>query len=232
MLAPLRLCMGFEKYTSNPVFMTNLVCIVVFAIAFPSYFAVISGEDGDSGASATSTPGDWFVGFNETQETFSERINMEDGEQYVSSFMGNPDTSVEIAWIEATFRCNDDDDSLDGPYRDSIEVESDTSMVSGEQQEQSDQTDCGGNNGGPITMRWDVVANYSGEEYLAVQESMDDIRAQWDDGDEHRGEWQAIIDMDVAAEPIVGQDSDEGVEVTWTITYFVVEFEAFSDIME
>ena len=232
MSAPLRLCMGFEKYTSNPVFMTNLVCIVVFAIAFPSYFAVISGEDGDSGASATSTPGDWFVGFNETQETFSETINMGDGAQEVSSFMGNPDTSVEIAWIEATFSCDDTDD-VAGPFRDSISVQSDTSMVSGEQEEQSDETNCGGQGGGPITMRWDVVANYSGEEYIAVQESMDDIRAQWDDGDEHRGEWQAIIDMDVGSAPFPApQDTDEDVEVTWTITYFVVEFEAFSAIME
>ena len=232
MSAPLRPCMGFEKYTSNPVFMTNFVCIIVFAIAFPSYFAVISGEEGDSGASATSTPGDWFVGFNETQETFSETINMGDSEQYVSSFVGNPDTSVEIAWIEATFRCNDDDDLASGPYRDSMSVQSDTSMVSGEQEEQSDETNCGGQGGGPITMRWDVVANYSGEEYIAVQESMDDIRAQWDDGDEHRGEWQAIITMDVGSQPLPPQDNDEDVEVTWTITYFVVEFEAFSDIME
>jgi len=219
--------MGFEEYTSNPVFMTNLVCIVVFAIAFPSYFAIMADDDGSAGKGASSTPGNWIVSFNETQEQISESVNMGDNSQHESFFMGNLDTSVEIASVEATFSCNDNDDGPgQGNARDSIMVDSDTSGVSGIQEEQSGESNCGGQGGGGVVFFWEIVSNYSGSDYIVEGKSMDEIRTEWDDGDESRGEWKAIVNMDVASgvNPLF-QDNDEDVDITWTITYFVVEFE-------
>ncbi len=219
--------MGFEEYTSNPVFMTNLVCIVVFAIAFPSYFAIMADDDGSAGKGASSTPGNWIVSFNETQEQISESVNMGDNSQHESFFMGNLDTSVEIASVEAAFSCNDNDDGPgQGNARDSIMVDSDTSGVSGIQEEQSGESNCGGQGGGGVVFFWEIVSNYSGSDYIVEGKSMDEIRTEWDDGDESRGEWKAIVNMDVASgvNPLF-QDNDEDVDITWTITYFVVEFE-------
>ncbi len=224
---PCRHSMGFEEYTSNPVFMTNLVCIIVFAIAFPGYFAIMADDEGSAGAGASSTPGDWIVSFNQTQETFEESVNMGDNSQHDSIFMGNFDTSVEIASIEATFICDDNDDGPgQGNARDSIMVDSDTSGVSGTQEEQSGESNCGGQGGGGVVFFWEIVSNYTGSGYIAEGKSMDDIRAEWDDGDESRGEWKATVNMDVASgvNPLF-QDGDEDVDITWTITYFVVEFE-------
>ena len=223
---PCRHSMGFEEYTSNPVFMTNLVCIIVFAIAFPGYFAIMAGDEGSAGAGASSTPGDWIVSFNETQETFEESVNLGDNSQHDSIFMGNFDTSVEIASVEATFICDDNDDGPgQGNARDSIMVDSDTSGVSGTQEEQSGESNCGGQGGGGVVFFWEIVSNYTGSGYIAEGKSMDDIRAEWDDGDESRGEWKATVNMDVASGVLPPQDNDEDVDITWTITYFVVEFE-------
>ena len=208
--------------------MPNLVCLLVFALAFPGYFAIMADDEGSAGAGASSTPGDWIVSFNQTQESIEETVNMEDDSQYESIFMGNFDTSVEIASVEATFICDDNDDGGQGNARDSIMVDSDTSGVSGTQEEQSGESNCGGQGGGGVVFFWDIVSNYTGLDYIVEGKSMDDIRAEWDDGDESRGEWKATVNMDVASGVAVGpifQDNDEDVDITWTITYFVVEFE-------
>ncbi len=226
--------MGFEEYTSNPVFMTNLVCIVVFAIAFPSYFAIMADDDGSAGKGASSTPGNWIVSFNQTVEEFTEDVTLTEGESYSSQLDVNiPSGLVEanVAYISASISCNDNDDPGPG-FTDRVTAQSDLSGVSGDFQEQSDDQGCNGND--VISMSWDVVANYSGESYEANDVSMDDIRQRWTDEGAGRGNWIIDITMDINSPPAIGGaiDNNEDVSITWTLVTFEVEIEPFNAMEE
>jgi hypothetical protein len=216
--------MDFEDLVNTSRKRTMLMWSVIFMIAFPSYFAVMpSLIDEKMIGGSNGINGEWIVSFEETTEVLSETINLADEESYDSFF--DISSEINIGYIELSVRCMDNDDPGPG-FSDSVDGTSELSDVEGDFEDQTDQGTCAGGGGSGFTMRWDVTANYSGENVSQKDMTEQEIRESWTDGGFGRGTWSATITADISAPPapVIGEivDSDEDFEIEWTMVSYVL----------
>ena len=217
--------MDLQKYTSNPLFMTNTVFIVIFMLVFPAYFAY-TADGGDSELSdPLSKSGSWMVSFAETETEYSEDLILGDGDSEDTLYLVEVEEFHNIAKVEISLACQDNDDPGPG-FNDRVSASTDLSSITGMPDDQSDESACGGGGGGAtISFLWNFVDNYEGLEYVAEDLSMNDIRAQWSDNGSGRGDWSTTVGMEINAFPVVGGavDDSEEVTITWKVTTFELE---------
>ncbi|MDC0055758.1 hypothetical protein OAJ94_01750 [Deltaproteobacteria bacterium] len=219
--------MDFQKYTSNPLFMTNAAFIVVFMLVFPGYFAYTAGGDGSKLVDPLSESGSWMVSFAESETEYSEDMILGDGDSEETLYLVEVEEFHNIAKVEISLACQDNDDPGPG-FTDRVSASTDLSSITGMPDDQSDQSACGGGGGGgggvAINFVWNFVDNYDGLEYVAEDLSMNDIRAQWSDNGSGRGDWSTTVEMEINSPgpgPIGGAvDDSEEVTITWKITTF------------
>jgi hypothetical protein len=224
--------MDFQKYTSNPLFMTNAAFIVVFMLVFPGYFAYTAGEDDSNLVDPLSKSGSWMVSFTETETEFSEDMTLGDGDSQETLYSVEAEEFQNIAKVEISLSCQDNDDPGPG-FNDDVSASTDLSSITGMPDDQSEQSACGGGGGGgaAISLVWNFVDNYDGLEYMVENISMNDIRAQWSDNGSGRGNWSTTVEMDINAPPVFGGavDDSEDVTITWKITTFELEIAPHSE---
>lgn len=224
--------MDFQKYTSNPLFMTNAAFIVVFMLVFPGYFAYTAGEDDSNLVDPLSKSGSWMVSFTETETEFSEDMTLGDGDSQETLYSVEAEEFQNIAKVEISLSCQDNDDPGPG-FNDDVSASTDLSSITGMPDDQSEQSACGGGGGGgaTISLVWNFVDNYDGLEYMGENISMNDIRAQWSDNGSGRGNWSATVGMEINAFPVFGGavDDSEDVTITWKITTFELEIAPHSE---
>ena len=197
---------------------------VIFMIAFPSYFAVMpSLIDSEMVGGTNGIKGEWMISFEETTETLSETINLADEEAYDTFF--DIVSEINIGYVELTVTCMDNDDPGPG-FNDGMDVVTDLSGVEGDFEEQNEQGSCNGGGNSGVNIRWDVTANYTGDNITQSETTEQEIRNQWTDNGFGRGTWSATITADISSPPapIVGDivDSDEDYDITWTVVSYTV----------
>ena len=223
--------MDFQKYTSNPLFMTNAAFIVVFMLVFPGYFAYTAGGDDSELVDPLSKSGSWMVSFTETETEFSEDMTLGDGDSQENLYFVEAEEFHNIAKVEISLSCQDNDDPVPG-FNDRVSASTDLSSITGMPDDQSDESACSGGGGGAaINFIWNFVDNYDGLEYMVENISMNDIRAQWSDNGSGRGNWSATVGMEINAFPVVGGavDNSEDVTITWKVTTFELEIASHSE---
>ena len=217
--------MDLQKYTSNPLFMTNTVFIVIFMLVFPAYFAYTADGDDSELSDPLSKSGSWMVSFAETETEYSEDLILGDGDSEDTLYLVEVEEFHNIAKVEISLACQDNDDPGPG-FNDRVSASTDLSSITGMPDDQSDESACGGGGGGAtISFLWNFVDNYEGLEYVAEDLSMNDIRAQWSDNGSGRGDWSTTVGMEINAFPVVGGavDDSEEVTITWKVTTFELE---------
>jgi hypothetical protein len=217
--------MDLQKYTSNPLFMTNTVFIVIFMLVFPAYFAYTADGDDSELSDPLSKSGSWMVSFTETETEYSEDLILGDGDSEDTLYLVEVEEFHNIAKVEISLACQDNDDPGPG-FNDRVSASTDLSSITGMPDDQSDESACGGGGGGAtISFLWNFVDNYEGLEYVAEDLSMNDIRAQWSDNGSGRGDWSTTVGMEINAFPVVGGavDDSEEVTITWKVTTFELE---------
>lgn len=224
--------MDFEDLVNTSRKRTMLMWSVIFMIAFPSYFAVMpSLIDSEMVGGTNGIKGEWMISFEETTETLSETINLADDESYDTFF--DIVSEINIGYVELTVACMDNDDPGPG-FTDGMEVVTDLSGVGGEFEEQNEQGSCNGGGNSGVNIRWDVTANYTGDNITQSETTEQEIRNQWTDNGFGRGTWSATITADISSPPapIVGDivDSDEDYEITWTVVSYIVTIEPVIEI--
>jgi len=226
--------MDFQKYTSNPLFMTNAAFIVVFMLVFPGYFAYTADGDDSELVDPLSKSGSWMVSFAETETEYSEDMTLGDGDSEETLYLVEVGEFHNIAKVEISLACQDNDDPGPG-FTDRVSASTDLSSITGMPDDQSDQSACGGGGGGgaAINFVWNFVDNYDGLEYVVEGLSMNDIRAQWSDNGSGRGDWSTTVEMEINSPgpgPIGGAvDDSEDVTITWKVTTFELEIMAHGE---
>lgn len=216
--------MDFEDLVNTSRKRTMMMWSVIFMIAFPSYFAVMpSLIDSEMVGGTNGIKGEWMISFEETTETLSETINLADEEAYDTFF--DIVSEINIGYVELTVTCMDNDDPGPG-FNDGMDVVTDLSGVEGDFEEQNEQGSCNGGGNSGVNIRWDVTANYTGDNITQSETTEQEIRNQWTDNGFGRGTWSATITADISSPPapIVGDivDSDEDYDITWTVVSYTV----------
>ena len=216
--------MDFEDLVNTSRKRTMLMWSVIFMIAFPSYFAVMpSLIDSEMAGGTNGIKGEWMISFEETTETLSETINLADEEAYDTFF--DIVSEINIGYVELTVTCMDNDDPGPG-FNDGMDVVTDLSGVEGNFEEQNEEGTCNGGGNSGVNIRWDVTANYTGDNITQSETTEQEIRNQWTDNGFGRGTWSATITADISSPPapIVGDivDSDEDYDITWTVVSYIV----------
>ncbi|MBK64380.1 MAG: hypothetical protein CMB47_02515 [Euryarchaeota archaeon] len=216
--------MDFEDLVNTSRKRTMLMWSVVFMIAFPSYFAVMpSLIDSEMVGGTNGIKGEWMISFEETTETLSETINLADEEAYDTFF--DIVSEINIGYVELTVTCMDNDDPGPG-FTDGMDVVTGLSGVEGDFEEQNEQGSCNGGGNSGVNIRWDVTANYTGDNITQSETTEQEIRNLWTDNGFGRGTWSATITADISSPPapIVGDivDSDEDYDITWTVVSYIV----------
>ena len=216
--------MDFEDLVNTSRKRTMMMWSVIFMIAFPSYFAVMpSLIDSEMAGGTNGIKGEWMISFEETTETLSETINLADDEAYDTFF--DIVSEINIGYVELTVTCMDNDDPGPG-FNDGMDVVTDLSGVEGDFEEQNEQGSCNGGGNAGVNIRWDVTANYTGDNITQSETTEQEIRNQWTDNGFGRGTWSATITADISSPPapIVGDivDSDEDYDITWTVVSYTV----------
>jgi len=216
--------MDFEDLVNTSRKRTMLMWSVIFMIAFPSYFAVMpSLIDSEMVGGTNGVKGEWMVSFEETTETLSETINLADEEAYDTFF--DIVSEINIGYVELTVTCTDNDDPGPG-FTDGMDLVTDLSGVEGNFEERNEQGSCNGGGNSGVNIRWDVTANYTGDNITQSETTEQEIRNQWTDNGFGRGTWSGTITADISSPPapIVGDivDSDEDYDITWTVVSYVV----------
>ncbi len=216
--------MDFEDLVNTSRKRTMMMWSVIFMIAFPSYFAVMpSLIDSEMAGGTNGIKGEWMISFEETTETLSETINLADEEAYDTFF--DIVSEINIGYVELTVTCMDNDDPGPG-FNDGMDVVTDLSGVEGDFEEQNEQGSCNGGGNAGVNIRWDVTANYTGDNITQSETTEQEIRNQWTDNGFGRGTWSATITADISSPPapIVGDivDSDEDYDITWTVVSYTV----------
>ena len=226
--------MDFQKYTTNPLFMTNAAFIVAFMLIFPGYFAYTADGDDSELVDPLSKSGSWMVSFAETETEYSEDMTLGDGDSEETLYLVEVGEFHNIAKVEISLACQDNDDPGPG-FTDRVSASTDLSSITGMPDDQSDQSACGGGGGGgaAINFVWNFVDNYDGLEYVVEGLSMNDIRAQWSDNGSGRGDWSTTVEMEINSPgpgPIGGAvDDSEDVTITWKVTTFELEIMAHGE---
>jgi|TARA_B110000263_G_scaffold20604_1_gene16231 hypothetical protein len=222
--------MDFQDLVDTPQKVKTLAGTLVFLVAFPIYFeALPSLIDGDSsGGGSSGLSGSLLVSFEESTTSLSESVSLNDGESHDSFFDVIVETELSIGFVELQVSCFDNDDPGPG-FTDSVDGISDLSDVEGID-DQSADGDCSGGGNGGFTIRWDVTADYTGDEFTEEEMDENEIREMWNDGENGRGVWIATITATIEAAPIAGGliDSDEDFEITWTVVFYELIIEAAS----
>ena len=222
--------MDFQDLVDTPQKVKTLAGTLVFLVAFPIYFeALPSLIDGDSsGGGSSGLSGSLLVSFEESTTSLSESVSLNDGESHDSFFDVIVETELSIGFVELQVSCFDNDDPGPG-FTDSVDGVSDLSDVKGID-DQSADGDCSGGGNGGFTIRWDVTADYTGDEFTEEEMDENEIREMWNDGENGRGVWIATITATIEAAPIAGGliDSDEDFEITWTVVFYELIIEAAS----
>ena len=222
--------MDFQDLVDTPQKVKTLAGTLVFLVAFPIYFeALPSLIDGDSsGGGSSGLSGSLLVSFEESTTSLSESVSLNDGESHDSFFDVIVETELSIGFVELQVSCFDNDDPGPG-FTDSVDGVSDLSDVEGID-DQSADGDCSGGGNGGFTIRWDVTADYTGDEFTEEEMDENEIREMWNDGENGRGVWIATITATIEAAPIAGGliDSDEDFEITWTVVFYELIIEAAS----
>lgn len=216
--------MDFEDLVNTSRKRTMMMWSVIFMIAFPSYFAVMpSLIDSEMAGGTNGIKGEWMISFEETTETLSETINLADEEAYDTFF--DIVSEINIGYVELTVTCMDNDDPGPG-FNDGMDVVTDLSGVEGDFEEQNEEGSCNGGGNAGVNIRWDVTANYTGDNITQSETTEQEIRNQWTDNGFGRGTWSATITADISSPPapIVGDivDSDEDYDITWTVVSYTV----------
>tara|TARA_B100000459_G_scaffold145133_1_gene109002 strand:- start:667 stop:1341 length:675 start_codon:yes stop_codon:yes gene_type:complete len=216
--------MDFEDLVNTSRKRTMLMWSVIFMIAFPSYFAVMpSLIDSEMTGGTNGIKGEWMISFEETTETLSETINLADEEAYDTFF--DIVSEINIGYVELTVTCMDNDDPGPG-FNDGMDVVTDLTGVEGDFEEQNEQGSCNGGGNSGVNIRWDITANYTGDNITQSETTEQEIRNQWTDNGFGRGTWSATITADISSPPapIVGDivDSDEDYDITWTVVSYIV----------
>lgn len=220
-----------EKLFGSQRAITIWVVTVVFAIIFPVYFMAMAGSMDAASGNSSGAKGEWEVNFTESTLTFEETASLSDGET-LDSFYELADDMLDegqqVAFVNVTVQCNDNDDLGVPTTRDAVDATLDPSGAEGEFSEQSDGGICNG--GDPAAFfSYEIAANYSATTYIVSGVSKQSILDGWDDMGQARGEWLCSVTMDVnTAGPIGGGllDNDEDVTVSWSVTVFTVEVSA------
>ena len=217
-----------EKLFGSQRAITIWVVTVVFAIIFPAYFMVMAGSMDAASGNSSGAKGEWQVSFTESTLTFEETASLSDGETLDSFYELTDDMLDEgqqVAFVNVTVQCNDNDDLGVPTTRDAVDATLDPSGAEGEFSEQSDGGICNG--GDPAaSFSYEIAANYSATTYIVSGVSKQSILDGWDDQGQARGEWLCSVIMDVNTDPIGFSDSDEDVTVSWSVTVFTVEVSA------
>ncbi len=218
-----------EKLFGSQRAITIWVVTVVFAIIFPAYFMVMAGSMDAASGSSSGAKGEWQVSFTESTLTFEETASLSDGETLDSFYELTDDMLDEgqqVAFVNVTVQCNDNDDLGLPTTRDAVDATLDPAGAEGEFSEQSDGGICNG--GDPAaSFSYEIAANYSATTYIVSGVSKQSILDGWDDQGQARGEWLCSVTMDVNNAPgIIELDSDEDVTVSWSVTVFTVEVSA------
>ena len=208
---------------------------VFFMFLFPIYFAMVPGLVGlDDSSSASGPSGLWTVSF--TEETLSQSVTtpaLSDGDTEEDTFTITEDMigeSKNLASVTVTIECQDQ--GAVGPGQNNgVDASSDVSGVSGELEDQTDGGNCG--NGNAASMTWVLIDGYDGADYEA-DGTESDIRSQWMDSDDGRGDWIVELTADVQDDAgqlggFLGSD-DQTYDITWTATIFEVSMEPVVDI--
>ena len=218
-----------EKLFGSQRAITIWVVTVVFAIIFPAYFMVMAGSMDAASGNSSGAKGEWEVSFTESTLTFEETASLSDGET-LDSFYELADDMLDegqqVAFVNVTVQCNDNDDLGLPTTRDAVDATLDPSGAEGEFSEQSDGGICNG--GDPAaSFSYEIAANYSATTYIVSGVSKQSILDGWDDQGQARGDWLCSVTMDVNNAPgIIELDSDEDVTVSWSVTVFTVEVSA------
>jgi len=226
--------MDFQKYTSNPLFMTNAAFIVAFMLIFPGYFAYTADGDDSELVDPLSKSGSWMVSFTETETEYSEDMTLGDGDSEETLYLVEVGEFLNIAKVEISLDCQDNDDPGPG-FNDRVSASTDLSSITGMPDDQSEESACGGGGGGGVAINfvWNFVDNYDGLEYMAEDLSMNDIRAQWSDNGSGLGDWSTTVGMEINSPgpgPIGGiVDDSEDVTITWKVTTFELEIMPYEE---
>jgi hypothetical protein len=222
--------MDFQDLVDTPQKVKTLAGTLVFLVAFPIYFEVLPSliDDDSSGGGSSGLSGSLLVSFEESTTSLSESVSLNDGESHDSFFDVIVETELSIGFVELQVSCFDNDDPGPG-FTDSVDGISDLSDVEGID-DQSADGDCSGGGNGGFTIRWDVTADYTGDEFTEEEMDENEIREMWNDGENGRGVWIATITATIEAAPIAGGliDSDEDFEITWTVVFYELIIEAAS----
>ena len=222
--------MDFQDLVDTPQKVKTLAGTLVFLVAFPIYFEALPSliDDDSSGGGSSGLSGSLLVSFEESTTSLSESVSLNDGESHDSFFDVIVETELSIGFVELQVSCFDNDDPGPG-FTDSVDGVSDLSDVEGID-DQSADGDCSGGGNGGFTIRWDVTADYTGDEFTEEEMDENEIREMWNDGENGRGVWIATITATIEAAPIAGGliDSDEDFEITWTAVFYELIIEADS----
>ena len=222
--------MDFQDLVDTPQKVKTLAGTLVFLVAFPIYFEALPSliDDDSSGGGSSGLSGSLLVSFEESTTSLSESVSLNDGESHDSFFDVIVETELSIGFVELQVSCFDNDDPGPG-FTDSVDGISDLSDVEGID-DQSADGDCSGGGNGGFTIRWDVTADYTGDEFTEEEMDENEIREMWNDGENGRGVWIATITATIEAAPIAGGliDSDEDFEITWTVVFYELIIEAAS----
>ena len=82
-------------------------------------------------------------------------------------------------------------------------------------------------------MTWTIVDGYDGQTYEA-QGKASDIRSEWSDNGNARGDWLVGITADVSEAPfpanVANGDDGQDYDITWTAVIFEISMEPVVDI--
>ena len=206
---------------------------VFFMFLFPIYFAMVPGLVGLDDASSSSGPsGKWTVSFTEETLTQSETTDaLSDGDTHEDTFVITEEMigdNKNLASVTMTIQCQDQ--GAVGPVQNNgVDASSDVSGVSGELADQTDGGNCG--NGNAASMTWILIDGYDGQDYEA-DGTESDIRSQWMDSDDGRGDWIVELSADVQNDltGLFVASDDQTYDITWTATIFEVSMEPVVDI--
>ena len=206
---------------------------VFFMFLFPIYFAMVPGLVGlDDSSSASGPSGLWTVSFTEETLTQSETTDaLSDGDTHEDTFVITEEMigdNKNLASVTMTIQCQDQ--GAVGPGQNNgVDASSDVSGVGGELEDQTDGGNCG--NGNAASMTWVLIDGYDGADYEA-DGTESDIRSQWMDSDDGRGDWIVELTADVQNDLtgfFVASD-DQTYDITWTATIFEVSMQPVVDI--
>ena len=204
--------------------------LVIFMLVFAGYFGWLAANQEvlDEAALGSSASLDWEVVFHEITETGSETLDLDDGETGSIDLDIMPPEGHMLASITVDVEFAETDEIAVGLCDEVSSEVVTTQLTPGWDETNSHLSDTSDdcNADGPVyTLVMSVVPAYNGIDHTAINQSLDDVRALYDDADAGQGTFtvEATVSVNTLPGPNLFFESGEDVQLSWTVRYFSVD---------